>query len=356
MDGIIWRHFLSKLQILKSGGGRGVSAIAHVPCRSAKRWAFWMATLLLLSVMTIADTAQTSTGTLRGRITDPTGAVITQATVLAATADGRSVTVVTNNQGIYEFKGLAAGSYTVTAVAKGFATDQEEGVNVVAGQTQQLDIALQIAVEQQHVEVQEEAPTIGVSAENSASTLIIKGKDLEALSDDPDELQSELQALAGPSAGPNGGQIYVDGFTAGQLPPKSAIREIRINQNPFSAQYDQLGYGRIEIFTKPGTDQMHGQVMVNGNTSAFNALNPFVTEEPGYYSEIFNGNISGPLERRLRISSPFNRETLTTNLWSPLKSSVQRTISFRITRRSQALRRCSTSARASISSSLPVTY
>src|SRR5271166_5132117 len=298
MDGIIWRHFLSKLQILKSGGGRGVSAIAHVPCRSAKRWAFWMATLLLLSVMTIAATAQTSTGTLRGRITDPTGAVITQATVLAATADGRSVTVVTNNQGIYEFKGLAAGSYTVTAVAKGFATDQEEGVNVVAGQTQQLDIALQIAVEQQHVEVQEEAPTIGVSAENSASTLIIKGKDLEALSDDPDELQSELQALAGPSAGPNGGQIYVDGFTAGQLPPKSAIREIRINQNPFSAQYDQLGYGRIEIFTKPGTDQIHGQVMVNGNSSAFNALNPFVTEEPGYYSEIFNGNISGPLGKK----------------------------------------------------------
>jgi len=217
---------------------------------------------------------------------------------MATTADGRSITVVSNNQGAYEFKGMPAGTYTVTAVAKGFATDQEEGVNVAAGQTQQLDIALQIQVEQQHVEVQEETPTVDVSAENSASTLIIKGKDLEALSDDPDELQAELEALAGPSAGPNGGQIYVDGFTAGQLPPKSAIREIRINQNPFSAQYDKLGYGRIEIFTKPGTDQFHGQVMVNGNTSAFNALNPFVTEEPGYYSEIFNGNISGPLGKK----------------------------------------------------------
>jgi Carboxypeptidase regulatory-like domain/TonB dependent receptor len=239
--------------------------------------------------------AQTSTGTLRGKITDPSGAVIPQVSVMATTADGRSITVVTNNQGVYEFKGLPVGSYTVTAVAKGFATDQEEGVNVVADQAQQLDIALQIQVEQQKVEVQEETPTVDVSPENSASTLIIKGKDLEALSDDPDELQSELEALAGPSAGPNGGQIYVDGFTAGQLPPKSAIREIRINQNPFSAQYDKLGYGRIEIFTKPGTDRLHGQVMVNGNTSAFNSLNPFVTEEPGYYSEIFNGNISGPM-------------------------------------------------------------
>ncbi len=126
----------------------------------------------------------------------------------------------------------------------------------------------------------------------------MKGNDLDALSDDPDELSSELQALAGPSAGPNGGQIYVDGFTAGELPPKSAIREIRINQNPFSAEYDKLGYGRIEIFTKPGTDRFHGQAMINGNSSAFNALNPFVTEEPGYYSEIFNGNISGPLGKK----------------------------------------------------------
>ncbi len=253
---------------------------------------------LSLWLMTIAAAAQTSTGTLRGRITDPSGAVISQATVMATTADGRSVTVVTNSQGVYEFKGLAAGSYTVTAVATGFSADQEDGVNVAPGQSQQLDIALQIQVEQQHVEVEEETPTVDVSPQNSASALIIKGKDLDALSDDPDELQSELEALAGPSAGPNGGQIYVDGFTAGQLPPKSAIREIRINQNPFSAQYDRLGYGRIEIFTKPGTDQMHGQVMVNGNSSAFNALNPFVTEEPGYYSEIFNGNISGPIGKK----------------------------------------------------------
>ncbi|MGO9519791.1 MAG: carboxypeptidase regulatory-like domain-containing protein [Candidatus Korobacteraceae bacterium] len=248
--------------------------------------------------MTAAATAQTSTGTVRGRITDPSGAVVPQVTVMAGTADGRSITVVTNNQGVYEFKGLAPGSYTITTVAKGFATDQEEGVSVVAGQVQQLDIKLQIQVEQQNLEVHEETPTVDVSPQNSASTLIIKGADLEALSDDPDELQAELQALAGPSAGPNGGQIYVDGFTAGQLPPKSAIREIRINQNPFSAQYDKLGYGRIEIFTKPGTDKLHGQVLVNGNTSAFNALNPFVTEEPGYYSEIFNGNISGPLGKK----------------------------------------------------------
>ena len=108
---------------------------------------------------------------------------------------------------------------------------------------------------------------------------MISGKELEALPDDPDELQSDLEALAGPSAGPNGGQMYIDGFTAGQLPPKSSIREIRINQNPFSAEYDQLGYGRIEIFTKPGTDKLHGQLFADGNDSSFNSPNPFAGPE-----------------------------------------------------------------------------
>jgi hypothetical protein len=235
---------------------------------------------------------------MRGRITDPSGAVVSQATITATGASGKTVTVQTNHQGVYEINGLRPGAYNVTAAAKGFAVDNEAEVQVQAGQVQQLDIQLQIAVEEQHVEVQEEAPTVGVSPESSAGTIVLKGKDLDALSDDPDELESELQALAGPSAGPNGGQIYVDGFTAGQLPPKSAIREIRINQNPFSAEYDKLGYGRIEIFTKPGTDQFHGQLMVNGNSSYFNTGNPITPDEPPYYSEIFNGNVSGPIDKK----------------------------------------------------------
>ncbi len=236
---------------------------------------------------------------MRGKITDPSGAVIPHATITVTGKDGKPVTVESNHLGIYEVKPLAPGAYNVSAVAKGFAVDNEAEIQVNPGQTQELDIELQIAVEQQQVEVQGEAPapTVSVSPENNASSLVIKGKDLDALSDDPDELQSELQALAGPSAGPNGGEIYVDGFSAGQLPPKSAIREIRINQNPFSAEYDKLGYGRIEIFTKPGTTKFHGQFMANGNDSAFNSLNPFITETPGYYSEIFNGNVSGPLSK-----------------------------------------------------------
>ena len=85
-----------------------------------------------------------------------------------------------------------------------------------------------------------------------------------------------LTALAGPSMGPNGGQIYIDGFTGGQLPPKSSILAIRINQNPFSAQYDRAGYGRIEIITKPGTDNGTAAADVQGQDKVFNTSTPFL--------------------------------------------------------------------------------
>jgi hypothetical protein len=260
--------------------------------------AFLLVTLFALLALTGSLPGQTPSGTLHGRVTDPTGAVIPLATVTAAGPNGQKTTTLTNNQGTYELKGLSPGNYTITTVAKGFAVSTEQNFAISAGQVQQFDIALEIQVEQEKVEVQEESATVGVSPSENASSIVIKGKDLEALSDDPDELQQELEALAGPSAGPNGGQIYIDGFTAGQLPPKSSIREIRINQNPFSAEYDKLGYGRIEIFTKPGTDKFHGQFLLDGNSSAFDALSPFAQNQPSFHSELFNGSVSGPLSKK----------------------------------------------------------
>ncbi|HZW80772.1 MAG TPA: hypothetical protein VFF50_09895, partial [Candidatus Deferrimicrobiaceae bacterium] len=112
-------------------------------------------------------------------------------------------------------------------------------------------------------------------------------------------------------AGPNGGQLYIDGFTAGQLPPKESIREIRINQNPFSAEYDKLGYGRIEVFTKPGTDKFHGQFQVNGNDSAFNSPNPFGgANQPGYDSTQFSGSIGGPINKKSSFFFDFQRRNI----------------------------------------------
>lgn len=244
--------------------------------------------------------SSTTTGTLRGQVTDPSGAVVANATVAVLVSGGQTHSATTNRSGGYEIGNLPPGKYTVTANAQGFAVFVQNDVGVAAGQVAQFNIALDINVQQEKVNVQSEGPQLDVNPSNNASAVVLSGKDLEALPDDPDELQSDLEALAGPSAGPNGGQLYIDGFTAGQLPPKSSIREIRINSNPFSAEYDKLGYGRIEIFTKPGTDKFHGQFSVVGNDSGLNTRNPFLgdaTQQP-YDSVIYMGNVGGPINKK----------------------------------------------------------
>jgi hypothetical protein len=97
------------------------------------------------------------------------------------------------------------------------------------------------------------------------------------------------------------------------LPPKSAIREIRINQNPFSAEYDKLGYGRIEILTKPGTDKLHGQFFVQGTTKAFNSQNPFATYIPDYHTVQYDGNVSSALGKKSSFFFNFDRRNIQDN-------------------------------------------
>jgi hypothetical protein len=241
-------------------------------------------------------TPQAGSGALRGQVTDPSNAAISGASVIMTPETGSPIVVQSNGQGFYEFKSLSSGKYILTVSAQGFTLFENDNV-VVGNQPMHLNIPMTIEVETQKVQVSDTAPTVDVNPANNAGAITISGKELDALPDDPDELQADLEALAGPSAGPNGGQMYIDGFTAGQLPPKSSIREIRINQNPFSAEYDKLGYGRIEIFTKPGTDNMHGQFLADGNDSPFNSPNPFAGPEPPYYSTLFNGNLGGPISK-----------------------------------------------------------
>jgi hypothetical protein len=250
------------------------------------------------TIATPAPASTTSTGTLRGHITDPSGALIPGAKVTITTSAGTAVASATADaSGAYSVSGLAPGSYIANATCDGFAPFTSPTIQLASGQSKRVDIAMSIQVAQQSVTVTEDTPQVNTDASGNTNAIVLKGKDLDALSDDPDELSNELTALAGPSAGPNGGQIYIDGFTAGQLPPKSAIREIRINQNPFSAEFDKLGYGRIEILTKPGTDKLHGQFLAQGNDNLFNTANPFTTVIPAYHSLQFSGNLNGALSK-----------------------------------------------------------
>jgi hypothetical protein len=255
---------------------------------------------------TVAAQAAPAAGTrVHGTIADPDGDLIPGAKItLTPTKGAAAKQTISGSDGTYSVF-VAPGAYTLVVSMPGFSTYSVLNLKVLAVGAQTLDVKMQVGQENTVVNVDADAIQLSVDADSNASAQVLSGKDLEALSDDPDELQSELQALAGPSAGPNGGQIYVDGFTGGQLPPKSSIREIRINQNPFSAQYDKLGYGRVEVFTKPGTDKLHGSLQVNGNPSQFNSGNPLVgagVYQPPYHTVFAFGSLTGPINKKASYS------------------------------------------------------
>ena len=253
---------------------------------------------LLLQLFTSNVAAQTASSGLHGQVTDPSGAVVPQAKISIKPSKGQTIDTTSNGVGSYAVNGLAPGRYTVSVKATGFSTYTNSNVEITVGQVQQLDVQLKIEVVEQKVDVGSDSPKVSLDPADNAGAIILTAAEIDALSDDPDEMRAELQALAGPAAGPSGGQFYVDGFTATHLPPKASIREIRINQNPFSAQYDKVGFGRIEIFTKPGSNTFHGQISFDNTSSTWNSRNPFATEKPSYQTELFTGNLGGPLSKK----------------------------------------------------------
>jgi hypothetical protein len=230
---------------------------------------------------------------LRGVVTDPSGAVVPNATVETRGAATRRTR--TNGAGEFSFPALAAGVYELRVSAKGFPTVTRRDV-AIEGPTV-WNARLMLAMEKQTVRVDDENGRIGVAPEANAGAVVMRSRQIAALSDDPDELALQLQALAGPAPGPDGGQMLVDGFSGASLPPKSQIREIRINANPFSPEHDHPGFAHVEVFTKAGSEAWHGQGFTQFNDRVLNARNPLLTSatRPPYRVETFGADGGGPL-------------------------------------------------------------
>jgi hypothetical protein len=267
-----------------------------------------LASVVLVVAFSTTGFAQ-GRASLRGQISDEFGASIVGATVTLTDTAGAQKTATTNADGAYSFTGLAPGKYKVHAIAAGFATSEDAEVDVTAARRDPLNISLKIAAIESQVKVNGDA-AISTDAASNANQTVISGRDLDALPDDPDELAAALQALAGPSIGPNGGQIFIDGFSGGNMPPKESIREIRINQNPFAAENDQPS-GSINIFTRPGTDKFRGGASLNFNDESLNSRNPFQinsSKRSPFQVRQFGGNFSGPLKKgKASFFLEFNR-------------------------------------------------
>ncbi len=263
---------------------------------------FVVALIALSAVPALAQRAM-----LRGQVSDESGAVVPAAIVQLKGPDGVKTTK-TKVDGSYVFVDLPAGDYILRASAAQLVLRQSLPVKIGAN-SQTVNLVLTVLAEKQEVTVQENG-TLSLSTEASAnaSAVVLQGSDLDALSDNPNDLAADLQALAGPAAGPNGGAIFIDGFSGGELPSKSSIREIRINQNPFSPEYDRLGFGRIEIFTKPGTDKFHADFGYNFATDKWNSRNPYAEQKAHFHLHELREMVSGALGKHASFNLIFMRE------------------------------------------------
>jgi len=246
---------------------------------------FILAFLLIHSITALAQRP----ASLRGQVTDQLGAVVVGVSVTLADSNGKKTATQTDSSGVYRFDNLTGGVYTLTAQQKGFASETIAGLELSSGANTH-DIHLGISIDEQRVTV-DDMRAVSTDPNNNKTARIISGKDLNSLSDDPNELAAQLDALAGPAAGPNGTQVFVDGFTAANgLPDKQTIREIVINQNPFSAEFERIGFGTIQIFTRPGTGKFHGGTAFTFSDAAFNSRNPYALNKPPYQRRGVEGN------------------------------------------------------------------
>ena len=236
---------------------------------------------------------------LSGTVVDPSGASVSHAMVHVQN-DSLQRDTTTDDTGRFSLA-LPPGAYNVMIVSPGFEAYVTNVKLTEKAASANIHAKLVIATQAEEVNVPSGDNTSTTSAADNKSALVFKGDALKTFSDDDDTFQKQIQALAGSGDGQNGPTMYVDGFSGGKFPPKNTIREIRINQNPYSAEYSELGYGRIEIFTKPGTDKFHGQFFANGNDSSFNTSNPYVGVQPPYHSFTIFSDLSGPINKKTSI-------------------------------------------------------
>jgi len=274
---------------------------------STSRVALW-----LLLVGTIW--AQQPTGSLQGTVLDESGAVIPGATVELVRNQKIAWQLPSDSLGNFSFLGLAPGEYFVRVDANGFKKFESSPQHVTAGSVIKFSVALDVLTASEQVTVtSDQSGTVSLESTDNANAVVLRGADLDALPDDPEELMADLQALAGPPVGSGGNQVYLDGFSSQRLPPKSAIREVRINQDPFSAQYDHVGFGRVEIFTKPGAQQLHGTAQFKMSDAVLNSRNPYSLIKPPYQAKQFTGDLGGPLGKRASFFLDFEGRWATDN-------------------------------------------
>jgi hypothetical protein len=267
---------------------------------------------LSLFLCSIAALAQTTT--LRGEVVDELNYSIPGAKLTLTSADGKARTATSGVSGEFVFNNVTLGVYTLQTEFENFQTDIKQNVQVTAGLAP-LKITLTVSAVLDVVETSANTNAVNVEPDQNLNATVLGEDFIKNLPDNEDDLRTFLEALAGPSAASgNGGgaQILVDGFTGGRLPPREAIMQIRLNQNPFSPEYSGNGSGRIEIITRPGNDNWRGGGGWGYRNSALDARNAFALQKPDQALSRFNFNFGGPIIKKKMSFTAFGDRNDTT--------------------------------------------
>jgi hypothetical protein len=239
--------------------------------------------------------AQANQAQLRVTVIDQTGASIPMARVRISVPSGTSVDSAVNERGQTTFDALPVGNVQLHVEADGFAP-VDRMVTLRRGSTNQT-ITLSIAGLQEEIVVSDAAE----DTRGNSLTTTLEEDEIAELSDDPDELRAQLEAMTGGA----GAVFQVNGFRGGRLPNRDEIRQIRFRTNSFSADNHDAGRVQIEIITRPGLTEWSGNANFGLRNDVLNARNAFARTQTPEQFRRFTAGIRGPLVQN-RTSLRFN--------------------------------------------------
>jgi hypothetical protein len=252
-----------------------------------------MRKLFVIGLMLLAGNIFAQSSKLTGHVTDSSGSIMRGAQLKVFRADQVVKEAVSADDGSFEIA-LDPGEYKIEVSAPDFEP-YVKTVNVTPDLAP-LTVSMNVAQLQQTVEVTAVANQVSIEPDASLKTTILEDQFVDTLPDETDDLVNYLQQVAGARGEAGADTIFViDGFTSGRVPPKDQIQEVRINNNPFSAEYSGVGFTRTEIVSKAGTGSFHGTTNFLFRDDVLNARNPFALSRPPYQQRNFNTSFSGPV-------------------------------------------------------------
>ena len=225
-------------------------------------------------------------------VVDMTGAILPGATVTVSPRDSQGSPVITATataDGIATLIGLRPGRYSIKAEFPGFDSFELPDVRLRAGENKQ-QVELELTGFTDTVDVLPDAQATAADPNNMLATQLTQDE-LEALSDDPNELMRQLTEMAGGAA-----RVRVDGFNGGSLPSRDVIRSIRIVRDTFPAENHSAENDGIDIITAAGVGPIRGGFSTRVRDSVLGGTNPFVDIKAPERTQNFDVNLGGAIK------------------------------------------------------------